>query len=59
MTRGQSRNKGKDKRNLSQTPDVEILEEGIDVEYETEFADDADLKAQERAKAADERAHRK
>lgn len=60
MTRGQSK-KGKNKnktRDLSQTPKQDIVEDGRDVEFAQEFADQADRKAQERSKAADQRANK-
>lgn len=37
----------------------EIKSDGLDVEFSQEVADNADLEAQARAKAADERAKRK
>ncbi|SDI37677.1 YfhD-like protein [Alteribacillus persepolensis] len=61
MTRGQTRNnKHKKKSKLSQTPKKDIVKsDGLDVEYSKELADTDDLEAQERAEAADERAHQR
>ncbi|QHE52397.1 YfhD family protein [Pontibacillus sp. HMF3514] len=57
MTRGQSK-KGADKTKsrLPQTPKKDIVEDGQDVEFSQEFADQDDLKAQQREKEADQRA---
>lgn len=59
MTRGQSRNKGKRKSSLSQTPEKDIVRDGRDIEFSQEFADLDDREALERSKEADRRAKRK
>lgn len=57
MTRGQSKkHKEKNDAKLSQTPAKDIVEDGRDVEFASEFADQEDREAQKRANAADERA---
>lgn len=57
MTRGQSKKGGdKNKARLPQTPQKDIVEDGEDVEFSQEFADQDDLNAQQREKEADERA---
>lgn len=60
MTRGQSK-KGADKTKarLAQTPENQLKKHGEDVEFSQEFADHDDMEAQERAKAADERAQQR
>lgn len=50
------KNKGKQKNKLPQTPQNQ---KNIDVEFSQEFANREDKIAQERAKAADRRAHKK
>ncbi|MBM7551288.1 YfhD family protein [Thalassobacillus pellis] len=47
---------GKNDASLPQTPKYEKDSDGIDVEFSRELADQQDREAQERAKAADERA---
>lgn len=50
------KNKGRQKRKLPQTPNNQ---KNIDVEFSEELADREDKIAQERAKAADRRAHKR
>ncbi|MGY4689969.1 YfhD family protein [Salibacterium sp. K-3] len=60
MTRGQTRNnQHKPKKKLSQTPQKDIVQDGIDVEFSEETADTDDKEAQMRSRAADQRAHQK
>ncbi|MFD2704566.1 YfhD family protein [Salibacterium lacus] len=57
MTRGQTRNnQHKSKAKLSQTPQKDIKQDGIDVEFSEETADLEDKESQQRSRAADQRA---
>lgn len=46
----------KNKQKLPQTPKREIASDGKDIEFSQELADQNDLEAQARSKAADQRA---
>ncbi|UFT98289.1 YfhD family protein [Radiobacillus kanasensis] len=59
MGRDDHNNKSKSRHKLAQTPKYEKTTDGIDVEFSKEFADNEDMEAQARSKAADSRAHKK
>ncbi|SFP45714.1 YfhD family protein [Salibacterium halotolerans] len=57
MTRGQSRNnQHKPKDKLSQTPEKDIQQDGMDMEFSKDISDLEDKEAQSRSRAADKRA---
>ena len=51
--------KQSNRKNIQSQLSKNAISDGIDVEYSAELADQADIEAQARANAADERAKRK